>query len=87
MKKKTHETSFSDFLFALIPELKTLVSCKTQREIKIIYAYSLGPGGIFSNYILVSSLIFYHCKSVVTLAASQVSLSLCVEAKSVPSSD
>ena len=41
MKKKTHETSFSDFLFALIPELKTQVSCKAQWEIKIIHAYTV----------------------------------------------
>lgn len=41
MKKKTHETSFSDFIFELISELKTLVSCKTQREIKIIHAYTV----------------------------------------------
>ena len=39
--EKENTCSFSVFLFALIPELKTLVSCKTQREIKIIHAYTV----------------------------------------------
>lgn len=41
MKKTTHETEFSDFHFCAYTLVKTLVSCKTQREIKIIRAYTV----------------------------------------------